>query len=298
MLASRHDLLKPTSRHSLMPVQTIFTSPIVQFFAAGAVIFGLYSLSGRPGAEPTDAITITKAEQENISALFQRTWRRPPSASELEALIEARIREELFYREALALGLDDGDVVVRRRLAQKIDFIVDDLAAGRDPSDEELTTFYRENKDRYAIEPLLTFQQVYLSADRRGPALLDDARVILAQLQRGVDPAALGDAIILPRSMERASVREVERVFGEDFAKAIEKERPGEWSGPVRSTYGAHLVKLSDRQEGRLPTFDEARQKIERDWREHQRRSARETYAKALKDKYDVTIESIRSAGE
>ena len=274
-----------------MIARTLLSAPLVQFFIAGAIIFGLYAVSGKSSAKPAEAITITAAEQKNLAALFTKTWRRPPTLAELNGLIEARVREELFYREALALGLDSGDVIVRRRLAQKIQFITDDLAATRKPTEQDLKNFLDENKDKYAVSPMITFRQVYLSSDRRGPTLMEDAAAILAELKRGADPAALGDVIELPPQMEKASTRSISRTFGREFANAIDQVKPGSWSGPIKSGYGAHLVHVLSREDGRIPSLDEARSAVERDWREAQREKARAAYLDALKKKYEISVE-------
>ncbi len=274
-----------------MIARTLLSAPLVQFFIAGAIIFGLYAVSDKGSAEPAQAITITAAEQKNLAALFTKTWRRPPTLTELNGLIEARVREELFYREALALGLDSGDVIVRRRLAQKIQFITDDLAATRKPTEQDLKNFLDENKDKYAVSPMITFRQVYLSSDRRGPTLIEDAAAILAELQRGADPAALGDVIELPPQMEKATTRSISRTFGREFANAIDQAKPGSWSGPIKSGYGAHLVQVLSREDGRIPSLDEARAAVERDWREAQREKARAAYLDALKKKYEISVE-------
>ena len=274
-----------------MLARTFLNAPLVQFFIAGAIIFGLYAISGKGSEDSAQAITITTAEQDNLAALFTKTWRRPPTQKELKGLIEARVREELFYREALALGLDSDDVIVRRRMAQKIRFITDDLATLREPTQQDLENFLEENKERYAVDPLVTFRQVYLSSDRRGPTLMQDAAAILAELNRGADPAALGDVIELPLQMDKATTRMIARTFGNDFAAAVSKAEPGKWTGPIRSGYGAHLVEILSREDARVPALEEARAAVERDWREAQREKARAAYVDALKQKYDIRIE-------
>ncbi len=280
-----------------MLARTPLNSPLVQFFIAGLLIFGLYSISNKDSEASPQAITITSAEQKNLVALFSKTWRRPPTQAEFNGLIEARVREELFYREALALGLENDDVIVRRRLAQKIEFITDDLAAIREPTEQDLEKFLRDNENKYALEPSLNFRQVYLSSERRGPSLMDDAAAILAELKRGADPSALGDVIELPRTMENVSPSTVSRLFGKEFASALAQTKPGEWSGPVRSSYGAHLVQVDSREDGRVPKLDEARTAVERDWGEAQRQKARAAYIDALKKKYEIHVEQPKDGG-
>jgi parvulin-like peptidyl-prolyl isomerase len=282
-----------------MKLSSLLSNPLLQFFVAGAVIFALYAWRGEAleqGAQ--DRIVITQAEQRNLASLFEKTWRRSPTEDERKGLFEERLQQELLYREALALGLDKDDVVIRRRLAQKIEFIVDDMAAGRSPTDEELGAFLKQNEERYATEPKVSFRQVYLSAERRGPALIEDANRILTELQTGADPLSFGDPTVLPQSMRASALSSVERVFGKEFSAALADAPIGSWIGPVQSTFGAHLVQLLERQAGQAATLDTARAQLERDWREAERQRAKDAYIKTLKDKYSISIEPGPGATE
>lgn len=282
-----------------MKLSSLPSSPLLQFFVAGAVIFALYNWRGedlQQGAQ--DRVVITQAEHKNLISLFEKTWRRPPTEDERKALVEERLQQELLYREALALGLDKDDVVIRRRLAQKIDFIVDDMAAGRPPTDNELRAFLKQNQERYATEPTVAFRQVYLSAERRGPDLIEDANRILADLQAGADPLSFGDPTVLPQTMQASPLSSIERVFGKEFAAAIADVPVGSWSGPVRSTYGAHLVQVLEKQAGQSATLETARTQLERDWREAERQRAKAAYITTLKDKYSIIIEAAPGAAK
>lgn len=282
-----------------MKLSSLLANPLLQFFFAGALIFGLYAWRGdTPEVGAQDQIVITQAEQKNLIALFEKTWRRLPTEDERKGLVEERLQQELLYREALALGLDKDDVVIRRRLAQKIEFIVDDMAAGRTPTDEELRAFLKQNQERYATEPTVAFRQVYLSAERRGPDLIEDAMRILKDLQEGADPLSFGDPTVLPQTMQTSPLSSVERVFGKEFAAAIGDVPAGSWSGPVRSTYGAHLVQVLEKQGGQTATLETARTQLERDWRESERQRAKDAYIKTLKDKYLIRIEPGPGAAE
>lgn len=281
-----------------MKLQSILSNPLFQFFVAGVVIFGLYAWRGGSEDSIQDTISITRAEQNNLASLFEKTWRRPPTSEELKGLIDERLQQELLYREALALGLDQDDVVIRRRLAQKIEFIVDDMTAGRSPTDQELTEFLRQNSDRYAAEPMVTFRHVFLSAERRGPTLVEDAKRILAELRTGADPASFGDATLLPEEMHASPLSSVGRVFGTEFAAALNDAPAGNWVGPVRSGYGAHLVRIQEKRAGQPATLENARTQLERDWREAVRQRARAAYIATLKEKYSIVIESAQGSSE
>ncbi len=247
---------------------------------------------------PENEIVITQAEQRNLVSLFEKTWRRLPTEDERKGLVEERLQQELLYREALALGLDKDDVVIRRRLAQKIEFIVDDMTGGRSPTDEELGAFLKQNEERYATEPKVSFRQVYLSAERRGPALIEDANRMLRELQTGADPLSFGDPTVLPQGMRASALSSVERVFGKEFSAALADAPTGSWVGPVQSTFGAHLVLVLERQAGQTATLDTARAQLERDWREAERQRSKDAYIKTLKDKYSISIEPGPGATE
>lgn len=274
-----------------MKLQSVLSNPLLQFFVAGAVIFGLYAWRGGSEDRFQNTVSITRAEQNNLAALFEKTWRRPPTNEELKGLIDERLQQELLYREALALGLDKEDVIIRRRLAQKIEFIMDDTAAGRSPTDEELTEFLRQNASHYATEPMVTFRHVFLSAERRGPTLVEDAKRILAELRTGADPASFGDTTLLPEEMQASSLSSVGRVFGTEFSTAINDASAGNWVGPVRSSYGAHLVQVQEKRAGQPATLENARAQLERDWRQAERQRARDAYIASLKEKYSIVIE-------
>jgi hypothetical protein len=282
-----------------MKLQSIVSNPLFHFFVAGMVIVGLYAWQGgaaEQGAQ--DRIVITQAEQRNLFSLFEKTWRRLPTDEERKGLVEERLQQELLYREALALGLDKDDVVIRRRLAQKIEFIVDDMAAGRSPTDDELGAFLRQNEERYATESEVSFRQVFLSAERRGPSLIEDANRILTELQTGADPLSFGDPTVLPQNMRASSLSSVERVFGSQFSTSLVEAPTGSWVGPVQSTFGAHLVQLLEKQTERAATLETARSQLERDWREAERQRSKDAYIKTLKDNYSISIESGPGATE
>jgi parvulin-like peptidyl-prolyl isomerase len=282
-----------------MKLKVVLSNPLFQFFVAGMMIFGLYSWQeGATEHTAPGKLVITQAEQKNLVALFEKTWRRPPTETERKGLVEERLQQQLLYREALALGLDKDDVVIRRRLAQKIEFIIDDMAAGRSPTDEQLSAFLKQNEARYATQPMVSFRQVFLSTERLGSALIEDAKRILTDLQAGADPLSFGDPTILPKSMRVSSLSSVERVFGSQFSTSLVEAPTGRWVGPVKSTFGAHLVQLLEKQEGRAATLETVRPELERDWREAERQRAKDAYINTLKKKYSIEIEPDQRASE
>jgi hypothetical protein len=226
--------------------------------------------------------------------LFERRSQRLPTRQELKGLVEAQIREEILYREALAMGLDQDDTIVRRRMAQKVEFMFNDLVDAVDPSDEELQRFLSENPDRF-IEPARTsFVHVYLNADRRGQKAESDARQLLQSLdpeQEEIDTAAVGDPFMLGYVFDDQSEQQVSRMFGSDFAKSLSEIKAGHWQGPIASGYGLHLVYVKDRIETRLPPLAEIRDSVLYELLTEKRLEANQAYYKALRDRYDVKVE-------
>jgi hypothetical protein len=238
---------------------------------------------------------------ENIAATFAKTWQRPPTPEELAGLVRSHVREEVYYREAMALGLDKDDTVIRRRLRQKMEFIADDIAAQAKPTDAELAAYLEAHADAFRVEPRLSFRQVYLNPAKRVENLARDATQLLAQLnQAGAqsDASQLGDALILDHQFSAVSVSEIGHLFGEQFAARLPELTPGQWQGPIESGYGVHLVWVSERTEGRLPALADVRDAVRRDWENARRLEANDRFYQELLERYTVTIEGLEPAGK
>src|SRR5262245_821277 len=267
--------------------------PLVHFLLLGAGIFALASLVGDPAGGRAERIRLGPAEVELLRQGFERTWRRPPTPAELAGLVEERVREEVYYREALALGLDRDDTIVRRRLRQKLEFLAEDRAVSP-PTDADLEAWLRASPGRFRIEPRVRFEQVFLSRDRRGDRLRADAEALLAGLRAGAggaDPAALGDPIPLPTGPGDLSQAEVAARYGAEFAGRVFELEPGGWQGPIDSAYGAHLVLVRARSPGREPALAEVRDAVSRAWVAEARGRAREELHRELRARYDVRVE-------
>ena len=284
-----------------MQLKTVLKEPLLHFVLLGAAIFAAYSLlSGGSSGEP-GKIVITQGQLESMVVAYTRAWRRPPTSEELQGLIRDRVREEVYYREALAMGLDKDDVVIRRRLRQKMEFIAEDVVGQAQPTDDELNAYLQANPDKFRAQPLLTFIQVYLSPSKRGANLARDAARLLAQLNRAggkADVSELGDSLMLDQQFNALPVSEIGKLFGDKFAAKLAELAPGQWKGPIESGYGAHLVLVSERTEGRLRPLAEVRDAVSREWTVARRMEANEKlYAEMLK-RYVVTIESPQAAEE
>ena len=273
-------------------MKRLLREPLLHFLVLGAAIFTVHGLVAGRRAPEGGRIVVTQARIEALATGFARTWQRLPSPQELEDLIRDHVREEAATREAIALGLDRDDIVIRRRLRQKLEFVLEDDVA--EPSEQELRAWFESHAADFRQEPRITFSHVYLDADRRGPALATDASVILARLRAepGRDPAHLGDPFLLGHRFERQPVADVRQQFGEAFGTALDRLEPVAWSGPIQSGYGLHLVLVHERIEGRLPTFEAVRNEVHRDWSQARRAAAEERLYRSLLERYRVTIEA------
>ena len=272
----------------------ILREPLLHFILLGAAIFAVFGFVNRHRTDKPGEIVVTRGTVENIVTGFTRTWQRPPTDDELRGLIRDYIREEAAYREALAMGLDRDDTIVRRRLRQKLEFLSDDLATRVEPTDADLQTFLLAHPDMFQSEPLFSFRQVYLNPQLHAVSLSLDETRLLAQLQRTAphgDLSSLGDPFLLASSYQNVSLAEVKQVFGDQFASALVALPLATWQGPVTSGYGAHFVFLSQHTEPTLPALAGIRDQVRREWFNAKRNQATERFYQALLKRYTVKIE-------
>jgi len=268
-------------------IKDLWREPLVHFLAAGALIFALDALwSGSDGESNHIVVSVEKVEQ--LALLWERTWGRPPTDQELQGSVRDYIKDEVYYREALKLGLDVNDQVIRRRLRQKLEFFVVEDASNQQPSREVLETWYEQHPQTYVVPAAFTFEQVYLAAQ-------DDERIaeVLAQLGAGANPENVGDRISLPASMTSSATAAVSRTFGDVFVEGLSASPRGEWSGPIKSGLGTHLVRLTAVTPERPLTFDEARPQVLRDWMANGRVAAEEDAFAFMRAQYDIRIEGM-----
>lgn len=283
------------------PWRRFWREPLTRFFAAGAGLFVLYALVGDRAPTDDRHIVIDRYELETLAALWQAQWRRPPTADELTRLVRDRVREEVLYREALALELDENDVLVRRRLAEKLEMALNDVAATAEPSADELRRYFESYADRYVEPAALTLTHRFFSLDRRGDAAEADARAALEALVTGA--TVDDDTFHAAKSLTLENAGRLERIFGTAFHDAV-VERAGrsrpqhEWFGPVPSAYGEHLVRLEAYAHGRRRTLDEVRDTVLEDWRrDHVAARESERYAE-MRARYAVDVAPFASIGD
>lgn len=270
-------------------MKQLLREPLVHFLLGGAVLFLAYGLVAEPETGRGDEIVVSQDRVAMLAQSFERTWMRPPTGAELDGLIDDYVVEEVLYREALLLGLDRDDLMVRRRMRQKMEFLHDGLVAV-EPSDEELRAFLEENPEKFRVPARVDLEQVFVKPSPRDAAEAR-ASALLERLRRGEAAAPLGDPTLLPSELVRATPAELAGTFGADFAAALAGLPEGEWSGPIASGFGLHLVLVRFREPGRIPDLEEARAALEREWGALQRAEARRRFTRALRDRYRVRVE-------
>ena len=278
----------------MVRLSTILREPLIHFFVLGAGIFLLFGLIGGSEEDQTDTIIVKAGQIDRMVEGWKKTRMRAPTVDELKGLIEDQIREEIYYREALAMGLDRDDMIIRRRLRQKMEFLSHDLTAQVDPTEAELEAYLQENTIMFLIEPWITFRYIYLNLDKRGNDTHDDALRLLARLRSGdnkIDAATLGDPFPLPRDYESVPESDVRNLFGRDFTAQLLTQELNVWHGPVPSGYGLHLVLIRERTKPRIPELDEVRDAVSREWVETRRRETNEEIFKQLRERYTVVVE-------
>ena len=268
--------------------------PLLHFLLIGAALFLLCYQVADPGDVADNRIVISQADIERIITLYERKLQRLPTQAELNGLVEAEIREQILYREALAMGLDEDDTIVRRRMAQKVEFLFNDLVDITQPADEELQRFLNDNPDRFSEPSRTSFVHVYFNADKRGDQVTADAQQLLAKLKAGratVDNVDAGDPFMFGVSFENQSEHQLARMFGQDFVSSLNAVETGGWRGPVASAYGLHLVYVKDRVEARLPALAEVRDSVLYEMLAEKKQQANQAFYQSLRERYEVIVE-------
>lgn len=269
--------------------------PLLHFLLLGALVFVVHQRVAEQGGAP-DEIVISRGQQENLLNTFGRTWQRPPTAEEFQGLLEDHVREEIAYREAQAMGLDRDDIVIRRRLRQKLELLAEDVVSLAAPTERDLQAYLAANPEDFMIEPRLTLRQVYFSRDRRGAAAEQDAQQLLQRIDSDGpqgDFEQFGDPLPLPARIEDLRESEVARLFGTAFTEGLQGLEVGRWAGPVESGFGLHLVFIEHREAGRAALLEDVRDAVQREWLSQRRRAAVDGLYERLGGNYRIEIEPL-----
>ena len=274
----------------------LLREPLLHFLFIGTAIYVLFAVFAEPTPEADDkTIVVSAGEVEWMRTSWQQRWNRPPTPEEFDGLIQQYIRETVLYREALTMGLNQHDQVIRRRLAQKLEFLAKDLVALTPPTEDELQAYFATHQDRYQEPARYTFTQVFIDPDKRGDATLADAEKIkatlIAQGDAIEDPGALGDGFMLQTYFPQKDPSEIQKLFGSGFTESLVGLSPGQWHGPVLSGYGTHVVYVSHVSEPPAPVFEDVRERVIEDWKTDKGEELNEAFYANLRDRYAIVID-------
>jgi peptidyl-prolyl cis-trans isomerase C len=268
--------------------------PLLHFVVLGAALFALYHAVAPQGR--SKRIVLPASAIRGLRQDYLRRTGALPTAAEETALIQRFIDDEVLYREALALGLDRGDIITRRRLVQKMEFLTEGMEPIPEPSDAELQDYLDLHMDRYAVPERVALIHVFARNDGHSEAVSARAAELRAQLLAGADPSSLGDPFLRGREFRLSTERQLAGIFGDACAVRIMSLPEGSWSEPIRSSYGLHLVRVTAHQPAQRPALAEVRTALRRDWEEQQRADAKRTELARLREHYDIRIEGAEAS--
>jgi hypothetical protein len=276
-------------------LERLIREPLFHFLLLGAAIFFVAGRVRNSSIGAGEKIVVTQSEMASMVVGFSRTWMRPPTQGEMQGLVDDYVREEVLYREARAMGLDQDDVIVRRRMRQKFEFLAEDLATHRGPTDQELEAYLQQHLDRFREEPSFSFEHIFLSREKHGASTEAEAQALLAELggknKDAIDIEKRGDTFLLPSRFEKTSAPETARLFGGNFATQLATIEPGEWAGPIESSYGLHLVRVDARVPGAAPPLANVRDSVLRDLLNDRRKEELDAQYSKLRARYTVVVE-------
>ena len=274
----------------------LLREPLLHFLLLGLLLFGIYGYlsRGRGGFESSREITLSLDELRQMDLYFESQWHRQPTPAEFQAMVEDKVREEVLYREGLAMGLDKDDTIVKRRMAQKMQFLAEDVATAHEPSTDELKTWFDKNKDKFALPSRYSFRHLYFSPDKRGKKAQEDAAKALAKISGQPEnsklAASLADQFMFQDYYGDKAPTAIAKEFGPQFAVALEKVKPGSWQGPIESGYGWHLVYVDTVIPGRIPVFEEIEPDVKTAWLGEQKATAWQKAYAEMRAKYSVLL--------
>jgi hypothetical protein len=267
--------------------------PLLHFLVIGVVIFVVFSIANKEEAAVSgNKIVVSSAEIERLGYNWSKRWNRPPTETELQGLIESYIKEEVYYREALTLGLDQNDTILRRRLMQKMEFLSNDLAELNQPDESALNKYFLDNQEKYELPAKVSFTHIYFSMDKRGAKAAEDAERVLAGLDALRAPER-GDSFMMQYDFVQETPFEVERLFGKVFTDQLFKSDINSWQGPIASGYGLHLVRVSEKIDSSIPELASVIEKVHTDLMFEQKKMMNEEIYKKFKERYEIVVEDL-----
>ena len=288
---------RPESRQWFPPaIKRWLREPLLHFLLIGIAVFAVYAYAhrGRGGFESSRQITLSLDELGQMDMYFESQWHRQPTPAEFQAMVEDKVREEVLYREALAMGLDKDDTIVKRRMAQKMQFLAEDVAAAHEPSTAELKAWFEKNSNKFALPSRYSFRHLYFSPDKRGKNAQEEAAKTLAKIAGQPEDSklaiSLSDRFMFQDYYGDRAPGALAKEFGPQFVVALEKLKPGSWQGPIESGYGWHLVYVDNVIPGRIPAFEEIEPDVKTAWLGEQKATAWQKAYAEMRAKYIVLL--------
>lgn len=273
-------------------VAKVLREPLLHFMVLGALIYlGAVVLNDQEVQE--QQIVVSSGKIKQLTTLYTKTWQRPPSDQELANVVQEYVLEQAAYYQGVQLGLDKNDIVITRRVRQKLDFIAEEHIARPTMTDEILTAYLHNNGDKFRLESSLSFKQVYLNPQRHGDSLANEVQQLLTQLTKAPTQNInqIGDRYLFKSSYPLQQHSRLQAIFGKNFIETLEQLTPGSWHGPVYSSFGSHLVYIEQKQPGKLPVLAQIKTKVIKEWQNSQRQQSVKQYYRELLSRYPVTIE-------
>ena len=279
-------------------MKKMFKEPLVYFFVLGFVVFGLHSFLNRANQDDTDPFTVevTSADIGWIRSSWEARMKRQPTQQELQGLIKRYIRDEILFREAMAMDLDDQDLVIQRRLVQKLTFVFEDLAETLEPTDDELKKYLQKNQEKYRIPEMISFTQVYFNPEKRKDVTKEVEKLLdrLKSAQSAPEEAiSLGDTIMIDSTFRKRSPSEVARTLGKKFTNELFLSSEMGWQRPIMSTFGVHLVYIDQRTASKMPEYEIIREDVKNDFMYERKKQVIDSAYNAAKSRYTILLEGL-----
>ena len=266
--------------------------PLVHFIILGALLFAGHMLWQAHISKADYTITVTADEMERQALIFAGENRRAPTDEDLKALLFAHVEEQALMREAQRIGLGEDDTIIRRRLAQKMRFIIEDVDTPALPGDADLKSWFKANLNNFISPETQSFSHIYLSPEAHGDSLDAKAQEVLSELGNAAqDWKALGDPFMIKRAFKSLNAVEAARLFGPNFSKELFELDGTHWQGPIESAFGLHIIQLDNVTPEVIPEFQDVRGDVENAWQKEAQRTLNQNNLKELIQKYKVKVE-------
>ncbi len=253
------------------------------------LLFAVYALLNKDNPAENE-ITISEGQIEDLTILWMQKWNKPPTDEELKSIIEDHVEEEVLYREALKLRLEEDDKIVRRRLAQKLDFIITDDLVAEAPTEEELKKYFEQKKEQYREAQRYSFYQIVFlgGAESKDKALELKSTITVTDIAQW---KTLGDQTSIPFDNKELTRDEIDRMLGEGFSEQLKEVKLTEWQGPLQSGLGYHLINIYGIGSASIPEFESVKSEVEEDWTEDEKQKLREDKLKVMRESYNIEVQ-------